>query len=278
MLQKIVRRLAASHIAGSSIESALDVSRRAVANGWSTTLCIWNGPDGTPALLFQEYRSLIEALQKETGNFNLSLKTPSFHYDLELLRQIIILATKQKIGIEFDSHGPESADRTLNFAQQLRPHCDRMTCSMPARWARSVQDADWAVEHRIGVRIVKGQWNDPEAPGLDYRENYFNIIDRLASRDTKVFVATHQPSLAREALHRLKQSGTPCELEVMFSLPLEVTKIAERMDVPVRVFIPFGYPYLPYNISDAHTRPAIALWGIRNFLVGRPPRQYPLYK
>lgn len=271
--EKILHRLASSHIAGKSYGDALEVTRRASANGRSVTICVWNEPGESPKLLLKKYSHLLDVLSREEGNYHISLKAPSFHYNLDLLRQITDQAAISNIGVEFDSHEPETAQQTMDVVQNIKLRYNNIFCALPSRWSRSIRDADWAVEHQIGVRIVKGQWRDPAEPNLDCRKNFLTIADRLASRAVFVSVATHESSLAREALQRLKQSGTPCELEVMFSLPMSVTHEAERLDVPVRVYVPYGHPSLPYNISNVSARPAVALWALRNFLIGRPPKQ-----
>jgi hypothetical protein len=61
---------------------------------------------------------------------------------------------------------------------------------------RSLQDAERIIDYGILVRIVKGQWADPSAPGLDPRRNYLDIIHRLSGRAAHVAIATHDRILA----------------------------------------------------------------------------------
>ena len=274
---KFFQRLAASHIAGPSPASALEISRRVAANEWGSTFCCWNGPDSGPPDLFRSYSELLDALPDDGGTYDLSLKAPSFHYNLELVQLISQRAALRKMGIEFDSHGTEAADPTHRVAEKVRIFHDNVVCAVPARWSRSIKDVDWAAENQIGIRIVKGQWPDPANMGIDFLKNYIAIVERAAARRVKTYVATHNPAIARESLRILQGAGCPCALEVMFSLPLGVTKTAKTLGVPVRVYIPYGYPYLPYNLTHVHTRPAVALWAMRNFVFGRYPRQRPLY-
>lgn len=74
--------------------------------------------------------------------------------------------------------------------------------ALPARWGRSLEDADAAVAGGLAVRVVKGEWPDPDRD-LDPRRAYLELIDRLAGRARHVGVATHDRELAREAFARL---------------------------------------------------------------------------
>jgi len=219
----------------------------------------------------------MDSLPKDQDAYDLSLKAHAFGYDLGLLQQVSQRAALRNMGIEFDSHGTEAADVTHRVAEKLRIFHDNIVCAVPARWPRSLEDVQWAADHQIGIRVVKGQWPDPKNMRIDHLKNYLAIVERAAARKVKVYVATHNPSIARESLRILQGAGCPCELEVMFSLPLGVTKAATKLGIPVRVYIPYGFPYLPYNLTHVHTRPAVALWAMKNFVFGRFPKQRPLY-
>jgi proline dehydrogenase len=91
------------------------------------------------------------------------------------------------------------------------------------------------VDLGINVRVVKGQWVDPEEPGMDPRAGFLAIIDRLAVRSSHVAVATHDLPLAQEALQRLRAANTSCELQLIFGLPTrQLVQQACAAGVPVR--------------------------------------------
>jgi len=125
-----------------------------------------------------------------------------------------------------------------------------------------------AVRTGVSVRVVKGQWSDPRGNGLDCRRNFRVLIDALAGRCPHVFVGTHDRHLAREALTILRASDTRCELEQMLGLPSIVKSAAEPLGIPVRVYVPFGTPYLPYNIRYVSHRPAMMAWALNGLLTG----------
>jgi proline dehydrogenase len=144
----------------------------------------------------------------------------------------------------------------------------RLGCTLPARWHRSLCDAERAVNLGLRVRVVKGQWADIELQDVDPRRGFLNLIDRLgAVRAPHVAVATHDADLAREALTRLRSAGIPCELELLYGWPsASLIKMARSMGVPARVYVPYGHSGLPYRLKRAAANPKIIGWFLRDLV------------
>jgi proline dehydrogenase len=127
------------------------------------------------------------------------------------------------------------------------------------------------VAYRLRVRVVKGQWEDSRQP-LEPRRGFMSVIERLAGRAAHVAVATHEARLAHEALTRLAASGTPAELELLYGLPLgAVMNVANRLRVPVRLYVPYGHAWLPYALANARRNPRVLLWLLEDAMRGRTP-------
>ena len=165
------------------------------------------------------------------------------------------------IPLHFDSTGPEHASRLYSFIQdQNRMSLHDIGCTLPGRWRRSIADADLTNRLGLNVRVVKGQWKDPQAPDLDARAGYMQVIRQLAGKARCVRVATHDLSLATAALTCLLKQKTYCELELLYGLPMEqLVSLAERLNVPVRIYVAFGHPYLPYALSGLRKNPKMIL-------------------
>jgi proline dehydrogenase len=116
--------------------------------------------------------------------------------------------------------------------------------------------------------VVKGQWPDPAVPDGDVRARFLELVERVAATAPHVAVATHDAPLAREALTRLREARTPCELELLFGLPAEpAARVGRRLGVPVRVYVPFGTGYLPYPLRDARRRPRVFRYLVQDALL-----------
>ena len=188
----------------------------------------------------------------------LALKAPALGFDEALVREI----AGAGLPLAFDSLAETHADRTLALAEQFAAGA-----ALPARWRRSADDARRLREGPCRVRLVKGEWADPQADADDVAESYLELAGILAGRMATVAVATHDPALAEAALCRLLAAGTPCELEQLRGLPRRRTvATARKLGVPVRLYYPFGPGWWPYATDKALARPYLPLWALWDLL------------
>jgi proline dehydrogenase len=93
------------------------------------------------------------------------------------------------------------------------------------------------------------------------------VVKRLAGRAPHVAIASHDAPLACDAIQYLRAAGTTCELELLYGLPQRASlALAERENVPVRVYVPYGKAYLPYCLSQARRHPRLLWWLMRDAL------------
>lgn len=265
--QSLVASLAASYVAGSTIESALVVCRRAAAAGWPTTLCPWNDRADLPAGIARHYLAALCAIRQAPLDCYLSLKAPALQYDAVLLEDILQQARALGIRVHFDSHEPDSTSPTFKLMERALRTWDRVGCTLPSCWRRSLSDAERAIDWGIAVRIVKGQYPAPPEGAMDPGAGFLALAERLAGRARLAAVATHDAALASQSIARLQQAGTPVELEQLFGLPLR-TRVATRCQVPLRLYVAYGRAWTPYCLSQVRRRPVIVAWALRDLLSG----------
>lgn len=275
MLQILDRLMTTSaslaYIAGPELEDAIGACRRFASEGLSSTVGYWDsGEDADPREVAEAYLRALSAVHAEGLDAYLSIKAPPLQMSSTWVERIVARAREHDTGVHFDSLFPQAADRTLELVgESLRRHA-RVGCTVPGRWRRSPGDARAAAALGVmRVRIVKGQWEDPGDPKRDLRAGFLDVIDALAGQPVRVAVATHDPPLARQALRRLRDAGTPCELELLFGLPVNgVRAVARELAVPVRMYVPYGKAYMPYALSQLRRNPKVVWWYLRDTLAG----------
>lgn len=268
--QPLIRRAARAYVAGPDLADALAVCHRMFQQGIAGTLCFWNRAGDSPETTAEAYGHALNTLATERLPCQLSVKAPAFGFSHDLFAEILERGRRSKTTVIFDSLGPETVDSTFALIENALPHYPALGCTLPGRWQRSLRDADVAMHLKLSVRVVKGQWADPNDSLRDPAAGFLAVIDRLAGRARQVTVATHDPALAREALRRLLATGTSCELELLFGLPVrQALHVAREQGVPVRLYIPYGFGALPYRLAHVPKMPRLLWWFIRDLLDSR---------
>lgn len=270
-------RAGRAYTVGPALSDALRSCRSLHERGIRSTVCFWNRDGAEPAETARRYVDTIDAVGDESLDAVVSLKAPALHFSSVLVQSLLDQARDRHVALRFDSLGPETADATFDLLRLLASEASGVSCTIPGRWKRSLEDADRALGLGLGVRVVKGQWADVDDPRRDLRAGFLSVIDRIAGRARLAAVATHDAGLARTALRRLRAAGTPCELELLFGLPFrDAIAVAQEEGLPVRVYLPYGHGSLPYAMRQVRQQPAFA-WRIFRDLIG-PRRRLPAFE
>lgn len=263
----LARIASRSYIAGDELDDALSVAARLAERGCSATIGYWDGPNDSPTTVIRAYQSAVAGIAAAKLDAYQSIKLPSLGYSRDLIRELAERALEGGVGLHFDALGPETVDRTWGLIGELPGGGANLGCTIPGRWARSPADAEWAIAHGLAVRVVKGQWQDPEHPMLDPRSGYLEVIKRLAGRARRVAVASHDLLTARRSIEILLAAGTPTTLELLYGLPSRrQIAMARELNVPARIYVPYGVAYLPYCLGQMKRNPRIAWWLLRDAL------------
>lgn len=270
MARTLAARAARSYVAGPHLSDAIGVASALEREGMSSTIAYWNDVGDDPAEVCSAYLSAIDGAGDAGLDTYVSIKAPALSMSETFTDQLAARCRDRRIGLHFDSLALEHQSRTFELIERLGATGITLGCTLPGRFGRSREDAERAVAQRLRVRIVKGQWEDPQDP-IAPRDGFMALVDRLAGRAAHVAVATHEPGLAETALTRLSASGTPGELELLFGLPMRaVVDVARRLKVPVRVYVPYGHAWLPYALSSVRRNPRVLRWLLEDALRGRP--------
>jgi CelD/BcsL family acetyltransferase involved in cellulose biosynthesis len=252
----IVDRAARAHIAGPGLDDALAAAEREAGQGRSVTLGYWDGPEDTPSLVEAISLVTLERLGESGFDAYLSIKPAALGHSPRRIATILARAEELGPAVHFDSTGLDEAEPSWQLLQALaRPN---LGCTLPTRWGRSLPDAKRAVALGLRVRVVKGQWPDPDFKPADQRKRFLEVVDAVAGAE-HVGIATHDGHLARAATRTLQGA----EHERLLGLPWRGADLD-----PTRIYIPFGHAFLPYAVGQARRHPRLALWVARDVIRG----------
>jgi CelD/BcsL family acetyltransferase involved in cellulose biosynthesis len=268
-LRAVATRPALRYAAGAGLGAVIPLCRELQQRGFASAIGYWNRWEEEPAAVAGVYLQTVECIDGEGWKAYISMKAPALGFERELVDRVVARSCDLGVGVHFDALWPEAADATLELMERVAPSGTALGCTLPAVWRRSLADADRAVEAGWRIRLVKGQWRETVRFQEDPRVGFMGLVDRLAGRGSHVAVATHDGSLAFEALRRLVTAGTPCELELLMGLPPgPALEAARSLQLPVRVYVPFGHPELPYR-RELRRKPIAWWWLCRDLLAAR---------
>jgi len=270
-IDSLVRRAARPYVAGPAMEDARAVCEKLRRDGISSTVCYWDAYADHPGIVSQAYVGLLSQMFTcGHSDCYLSVKAPALNFDPECVRKVIEAAQLLNAIVHFDALAIDTVERTFELIASTSRIYPKLGCTLPSRWRRSIADAERSIELGLRVRVVKGEWKAPdEIDEIDPREGFLQIVERLAGRATHVGVATHNPMMARLSLRRLKDAGTPCELELLYGLPQQpLLRIAKDFGVRVRMYVPYGHTGLPYRLRNMTRNPRIIGWFLQDLLRG----------
>ena len=263
----IYKRISLGYIVGTEVDDAVKACQKIAPMGWSSTICPWNYNGDKAETVAESYKIAAREIIGNKLNCYLSIKAPAFEFREDLLQEIIEIARPANLRIHFDAQNPESADNNLAlFARTLKNYA-HISYTLPARWQRSAEDAKRINEWGVAVRIVKGEWADPQQPHKNPQDGFFHIAEVLAGKASHVAVATHNVKLAQTVIGLLQSSGTSCELEQLYGLPTKTVSVAQQAKIPVRFYIPYGRACLPYGLAMMRKKPVMAWWVMRDLFV-----------
>jgi proline dehydrogenase len=268
VLDPLRRRRVAAYRAGADLDEAFAVTRRLATYGLAATISYIAKAGESPRAVADAHLAAFARLPDEPGDCQVSVKLSALHFDEDLLAELDAAAGRSSRTLHIDALAPGTVDLTLRLMDGRRKG-ERGT-TLPGRWRRSVDDA--AVARRLGlrVRVVKGQWADTGADGVDPAAGFLRVVDALCGHRHGVAVATHDAALLAASLRRLIDSGTPCSAELFLGLPFRGPALAaRRLGVPVRVYVPYGHGGAPYGAADVAEHPVAAWWLLQDMVLGR---------
>ncbi|RIK79631.1 MAG: hypothetical protein DCC68_12895 [Planctomycetota bacterium] len=265
----VMKCVARKYIAGDRLSDALAIQAKLAESKTLATIGFWDAAGNTEREVADQYLAGIDALSSHGRGGYLSIKLPALRYSQDLLDEVAGFARDANCRIHFDGMEPESVERTQRAIDGLPKSFPgiEIGTTLPGRWLRSVADADWVVARQLPVRVVKGEWPDPAAPDRDLRAGYLEVIDKLAGRARHVSVASHDPPLVEEAVRRLQAAGTPCDIELLYGLPMRpVRQLAEQLGIGIRIYVPYGEAYMPYALGQIRRKPRIVGWIVKDLV------------
>ena len=286
----ISRRMSQRFVAGETVETAVDATRRTNAEGLRVTLNYLGEfvADRQVIVAAREtYVHLLEQLGAEGLDAGISVKLTQLGqgFDEGLVRENLdaLLDAAQSAGIfvRFDMESSDLVQPTLDLFEDLWGQGRRnIGVVLQSYLKRTSEDVERMVELGAPVRLCKGAYSEPADVAHqemdEIRAAFRAQMARLLTAGNPTAIATHDPELQDATRALVAQEGLSpdaVEFQQLHGVRRDLQQELRGEGFPVRVYIPFGEMWYPYLMRRLAERPE-NLW----FMVGSVIRDSPVGK
>ena len=281
--KSLVKPVAMRYIAGETLEDAVRVVRDLNARKMMATTDVLGENVSTEEeslRAVQACEKVLEALQKERLNANLSIKLTQFgakineNFCYENLKRILQIARDHKNFIRIDMEDSSLTGTTLNLYERLRAEgFENVGVVIQAYLRRSEEDVKKLIRNRVNVRIVKGIYIEPEVIAFrdreEIRQNYLKLLKMLLDTKNYVGIATHDDFLVQAAYQYIREMNLPStayEFQMLYGVRPRLRDQIVADGHRMRIYVPFGKDWYSYSIRRFKENPQIARYVLRAML------------
>lgn len=283
-----IRRAVSKFMPGESFDEMLSAARATAGDGIGAvfTRLGENVKDlGEADGVAAHYLDAINRVQQSGLICEPSIKLTQLGLDIERelayghLRDLAARAHAANNYLWIDMEQSQYVDVTLTLVKRLRQEFPRIGVALQAYLFRTREDLEDITSRGIGVRLVKGAYNEPAEVAFpkksDVDANYYALAQTMLSAATRIAGAravfgTHDLQLiqsirAHAASTGVKQSDYEVHMLYGIQKPAQLKLAGEG--VIVRVLIAYGDYWFPWYMRRLAERPA-NVWFVAKSLFG----------
>jgi proline dehydrogenase len=283
-----IRRAVSRFMPGESFEEMIAAARATAADGIAAvfTRLGENVKDlGEADAVAGHYLDGIDRLRSLNLDCEPSIKLTQLGLDIDRelayahLRDLATRAHAANNYLWIDMEQSSYVDVTLALTKRLREEFPHVGVCLQAYLFRTREDLDDITSRGIGVRLVKGAYNEPAEIAFpkksDVDANYYALAQLMLSpaaraAGSRAVFGTHDLELIQSIRTHAQLSGVkPAEYEfhMLFGIQKPAQQRLAKEGVPVRVLIAYGDYWFPWYMRRLAERPA-NVWFVAKSLFG----------
>lgn len=275
----IVGLVSKRYVAGADLKDAVRVVKELNSKGMVATMDVLGESTTDPQecdAAVQEYFEVLEAIDKEKLNCNISIKPTQLGLliDKEIcyknIRKIVEKAATFNNFVRIDMEDSSCTSDTIEIYLRLHQQYQNVGIVIQSYLRRSHKDVQELVKLRTNFRICKGIYVEPRE--IAYKDpqiitdNFALLLETALKARCYVGIATHDEKVVWHGLRIVKQLGLNTE-EYEFQMLLGVDEQLRQILVDeghkLRVYVPFGRRWYPYCVRRLKENPKIAFYVIK---------------
>ncbi|MEX2103115.1 MAG: proline dehydrogenase family protein [Gaiellaceae bacterium] len=271
----VVKRLSSRYIAGEQLSDACRIVRKLNDKGKFATVDVLGEEITTEEealALVAEYEQVLEAIQSEGLDSNVSVKLTGFGLKLdrdfcrENLAGLVRAAGERGNFVRIDMEDSSTTSDTLAIYRELRADAlDNVGIVLQAYMKRTLTDIAELADLKPNVRVCKGIYVEP--PEVAYQDfetvqiNFVEAVGALLGNGAYVGIATHDEWIIAEAMTLIEERELrpeQYEFQMLLGVRAHLGDELVREGHRLRIYVPYGHQWYEYCIRRLQENPKIA--------------------
>lgn len=208
----------------------------------------------------QEYIELLERIDKEKLDSNISIKLTMLGLDIdtgyckENLFKLLDAAKKYNNFVRIDMEGSDYTQISIDiFKEAYKQYGRHVGIVIQAYLHRTKKDIQELAEMGADVRLCKGAYKEPERLALQnmpaIREAYKEYAKVLLAKTSYPRIASHDDELVNFIKEYTEQNGigkSRFEFQMLYGLRQNTMEELAAQGYNTRVYVPYGTMWFPY--------------------------------
>jgi proline dehydrogenase len=278
LAQKAARRF----VAGLSLEEAVKPIQELNAKGILVTMdflgeSVSTGEEALEAA--NEAIRILETIQARVIQGNVSVKLTQLGLELgqEFCRNNVarIVEKAKAFGnfVRIDMEGTDATDRTLDIFYALleRFGSGHVGIVIQSYLCRTEKDVTEILKRGGRIRLCKGAYKEPAALAFpkkkDVNASFAKLTRMLLDSGIYHGIATHDETMIRAAKEYARGRGIDpktFEFQMLYGIRRDLQEQLVKDGYNMRVYVPYGRQWYPYNMRRLAERPANLFFILKN--------------
>ena len=225
------------------------------------------------------YLATLDALAERGLEANVSLKLTQMGLDIDpgFCRQNVgrVVDRARHIGafVRVDMEDHTKTEITLEIARQLHDEYMDVGVVIQSYLRRSDADIDRLIVDHTRVRLCKGAYDEPASVAFvskaEVDRSYEDLAERLLLGGRYPALATHDDAIIDHILEFVRANGIAAdrfEFQMLYGVRRDLQQALIEQGWTVRVYVPYGTQWYPYDMRRLAERPANVLFILRSVL------------
>ncbi len=224
-----------------------------------------------------EAMTIFDRISREKLNANVSIKPTQMGLGLgyyvckENLEALVVHARKLDNFLRIDMEDSGVTQATLDLFFGMHSAHENVGIVIQAYLLRSEYDVRRVLDVKGRIRLCKGAYREPRQVAYqrkrDVDQNFIRLMKLLLDSNIHHGIATHDENMIRATIDYARANRIPkgaFEFQMLYGIRRDMQRQLVGDGYAVRIYVPYGSDWYPYNMRRLAERPANLFFLLKN--------------